>query len=294
MAADPPHIDESLAQRLIADQFPQWADLAIRPVRTSGHDNRTFHLGHEMSIRLPSAARYATHVEIEQTWLPRLAPQLPLPIPVPLAMGEPSAEYPWPWSINPWLAGENAALERINDLQEFAVHLARFLNALQLIDATGAPAPGRDNFFRGGELSVYERETRESIGELRDLIDAPAATALLEAALATKWDRDLVWIHGDVAVGNLLTDDRGKLCAVIDFGQLAAGDPACDLTIAWTLLAGPSRQTFRKERTIDDATWARGRGWGLWKALLQLRQHRNHRDNEAASALAVINEILAD
>ncbi|MDH3644031.1 MAG: aminoglycoside phosphotransferase family protein, partial [Gammaproteobacteria bacterium] len=243
------------------------------------------------SIRLPSAARYAAHVEVEQTWLPRLAPRLPLPIPSPLATGEPSAEYPWPWSVNRWLDGEQATVERIGDLDEFAVHLAQFLNALQVIDATGAPAPGRDNFFRGGELSVYERETRECISELGDLIDAQAATALLEAALATKWDREPVWFHGDVAVGNLLTDNRGKLCAVIDFGQLAAGDPSCDLTIAWTLLSGSSRQTFRKERSVDEATWARGRGWGLWKALLQLRSHSG---NEAARALAVINEILAD
>ena len=286
-----PQIDESLARRLIADQFPQWGGLFIRPVRISGHDNRTFHLGHEMSIRLPSAARYAAHVEVEQTWLPRLAPRLPLPIPSPLATGEPSAEYPWPWSVNRWLDGEQATVERIGDLDEFAVHLAQFLNALQVIDATGAPAPGRDNFFRGGELSVYERETRECISELGDLIDAQAATALLEAALATKWDREPVWFHGDVAVGNLLTDNRGKLCAVIDFGQLAAGDPSCDLTIAWTLLSGSSRQTFRKERSVDEATWARGRGWGLWKALLQLRSHSG---NEAARALAVINEILAD
>ncbi len=286
-------IDVSLVRRLVADQFPNWSDLPIEPVELSGNDNRTFHLGEEMGIRLPSAKRYAAHVKTEQVWLPKLAPHLPLPIPVPLAMGEPAQGYPWRWSINRWLKGENAAIERINDLSEFARDLANFLNTLQTIDANGAPSPGQDNFFRGGELSVYDPQTRECIRELQDVVDAQAATAIWDSALEAEWKGPPVWLHGDVAAGNLLVE-HGKLCAVIDFGQLAAGDRSSDVTIAWTLFSGTSRDTFRAALSVDEATWVRGRGWGLWKALLQLRSHRDTNPVEAAKAMRVIDDILAD
>jgi hypothetical protein len=117
-------IDVSLVRELVGTQFPQWADLPIKPVASGGWDNRTFHLGEHMTVRLPSAAAYAQQVEKEQRWLPRLAPLLPLPIPVPLAMGRPAEGYPWPWSIYRWIEGENAAIERIADLSQFATTLA--------------------------------------------------------------------------------------------------------------------------------------------------------------------------
>src|SRR5687768_9288639 len=96
MHADRMDLNVALVGRLIAAQFPQWADLPIAPVEPGGWDNRTFRLGEHMSVRLPSAARYAAQVEKEHRWLPRLAPLLPLPIPVPLAMGAPAVDYPWP------------------------------------------------------------------------------------------------------------------------------------------------------------------------------------------------------
>ena len=286
------HIDVPLVRRLVADQFPDWADLPIRPVKVGGHDNRTFHLGDEMSIRLPSAQRYAAHLKTEQAWLPKLAQLLPLPIPMPLAMGEPAHGYRWNWSINTWLAGESAATERIVDLGQFAKDLANFLNALQRIDTKGAPLPGLDNFFRGGELSVYDAETRDCIRELRDVVDTKAATAIWQSALRASWLGLPVWTHGDVASGNLLVE-RGRLCAVIDFGQLAAGDPACDVAIAWTLLTEPSRRIFRTELSVDEATWMRGRGWALWKALLELRTRRQSDPVDAARAQRVISDILS-
>ena len=110
-------IDADLVRRLIATQFPEWADLPVRPVEFGGWDNRTFHLGERMTVRLPSAVRYAPQVEKEHRWLPRLAPLLPLPIPVPLAMGRPAEGYPWHWSVCRWLEGETAAVERVADLR---------------------------------------------------------------------------------------------------------------------------------------------------------------------------------
>ena len=286
-------INVSLVRQLVAGQFPQWVDLPVKLVEIDGHDNRTFHLGHEMSVRMPSAKQYVAHVRIEHEWLPKLGPRLPLPVPIPLGKGVPGLGYPWPWTVNEWIQGENASIERISDLSEFAKDLANFLNTLQSINTTAAPEPGQHNFFRGGALSVYDSETRECIEALHDVIDVRAATSIWESALEAKWDQPPVWIHGDVAEGNLLVDG-GRLCAVIDFGQLAAGDPSCDVTIAWTLFSGPSREAFLTELEVDEATWVRGRGWGLWKALLRLRTHRASNLEAAARAKRVIHDILAD
>jgi aminoglycoside phosphotransferase (APT) family kinase protein len=146
-------IDADLAARLVAAQFPQWADLPVWPVALGGWDNRTFHLGDQMTVRLPSATRYAAQVEKEHRWLPRLAPQLPLQIPVPLAMGAPALGYPWAWSVYQWVEGETAAAP-VADLSGLAVALGRFLVALQAIDARDGPAPGAHNFHRGGPLAT--------------------------------------------------------------------------------------------------------------------------------------------
>jgi aminoglycoside phosphotransferase (APT) family kinase protein len=291
--AEKPEIDASIVHRLVATQFPQWADLPITPIEPGGWDNRTFHLGRHMTVRLPSAAAYSLQVEKEHRWLPRLAPLLPLPIPAPLAMGQPAEGYPWHWSIYRWLDGETATVERIADLSEFAVALARFLLALQRIDAAGGPPPGPHNFYRGGPLTVYDGETRQAIRTLDGKIDTGAATAVWEAALAAAWRGSPVWAHGDVAAGNLLVE-RGRLSAVIDFGSSAVGDPACDLAIAWTLLGGESRKAFRASLPLDEATWARGRGWTLWKALIILAALPGTNSAAAAESRRVLDEVLAD
>ena len=294
LTADDPHpdrvrIDTDLVERLVARQFPRWAGLPIEPVELDGWDNTTFRLGEDMSVRLPSAAAYAPQVEKEHRWLPRLAPLLPLPIAVPLAKGAPGEGYPFPWSVYRWLDGEPATVGRIDDLAGFATTLADFLTALYRIDPTCGPPPGRHNFFRGGPLAVYDAETRQAIAALDGRIDAHAAGAAWEAALGATWHGPPVWFHGDVAAGNLLVSD-GRLCAVIDFGISGVGDPACDLAIAWTLFRGESRDAFRAALRPDDATWARGRGWALWKALITLSDD----PSEARIAQRVIDEVLAD
>jgi aminoglycoside phosphotransferase (APT) family kinase protein len=206
-------------------------------------------------------------VEKEQRWLPVLAPQLPLPIPAPVARGEPAEGYPFPWSVYRWLEGEPAATSEIADRTGFAVALAAFLNELERVDATGGPEPGEHNFFRGGPLATYEGETLQAIERLGETIPRDDVLGVWEDAMATTWDREPVWVHGDVAVGNLLVRD-GRLAAVLDFGSSGVGDPACDMVIAWTFLEGESRDRFRAERGVDDGTWSRGRGWALWKALI--------------------------
>jgi aminoglycoside phosphotransferase (APT) family kinase protein len=286
-------INADLARRLVATQFPQWAGLPIKPVRFGGWDNRTFHLGEEMSVRLPSAEGYAAQVEKEHRWLPRLAPHLPVPVPVPLAMGVPSDEYPWPWSVYRWLDGEIATIENIADLRQFAIALAQFLTALYRVDPTGGPPAGPHSFYRGGPLTVYDAETRQAIAALRGQIDTGAASEVWEAALGATWHGPPVWVHGDYAAGNLLVKE-GRLSAVIDFGCSAVGDPACDMVIAWTLLSGESREAFRAGVPVDGATWARGRGWALWKALITLAEYLGTDPAKAAEARRVIDEVLAD
>jgi aminoglycoside phosphotransferase (APT) family kinase protein len=192
-------------ERLISAQFPQWADLPITPAVLQGWDNKTFRLGAQMSVRLPSAVPYTQQVEKEHRWLPELAPHLPLPIPVPLAKGAPAEGYPFNWSVYRWLEGETASTERVDNLIEFATTLADFLAALQRIDPAGEP-PGRHNFFCGGPLTVYDADTRQAIAALDGRIDTDAATAVWEAALAATWHGPPVWFHGDVAVGNLLVE----------------------------------------------------------------------------------------
>ncbi len=259
-------INQKLVEMLICNQFPQWANLPIKPVASSGWDNRTFHLGESMTIRLPSNAEYAPQVEKEQYWLPKLAPHLPLSIPLPIAMGIPTSEYPWHWSIYRWIEGDSVTNTKITDLNLFAKSLAEFLKALQQCDTSGAPAAGPENFYRGSQLSFYDNETHQAIMQIKDRHLAKTLTAIWEKALASLWQNEPVWLHGDIATGNLLVKD-GKLIAIIDFGQLAIGDPACDLAIYWTFLSGESRKIFRDVLKLDTDTWDRARGWVLWKTL---------------------------
>lgn len=286
-------IDSSLARHLVDTQFPQWRDLSIRPVASSGWDNRTFHLGDHMLVRMPSSKEYASQVEKEHKWLPRLAPFLPLSIPEPLAMGAADCTYPWKWSIYRWIEGDSAASTPINNLSDFAQNLAKFLVALQSINGEEGPLPGPHSFYRGGSLSVYDIGTRQAIEALKGKIDEEVALDLWQAALSTSWQAAPVWVHGDLSTGNLLLQ-KGKLSSVIDFGQLTVGDPSCDLAIAWTLFEGESREVFRSHFQHDKGTWARGRAWTLWKALIVAAGFTKANNVEARQCWRIIEQVLED
>ena len=287
------NVDVPLVQRLVATQFPQWADLPIRAVDNDGWDNWTFHLGDRMKVRLPSAMGYSEQAEKEARWLPKLAPRLPLPVPVPVGIGQAAEGYPCSWSIYEWLEGEPTTREAVDDPVQFGWDLAKFLIALQRIDTTGGPPPGQHNFFRGADvMSVYGDEARQSVDKLADVIDASAAHEVLDAAAAAVIVEQPVWIHGDIAVGNLLVRD-GRLGAVIDFGGCAVGDPACDLVITWVFLEGAGRDAFRLSVPADEAMWARARGWALWKAALVLANNSVVNPNEN-SPRSVIEAVIAE
>lgn len=258
----------ALVTKLIKQQFPQWSHLPILPVAQSGIDNRTFRLGDELLIRLPSAQGYAAQVEKEQRWLPILASHLSTTVPTPLAQGSPSKDYPWNWSIYRWIHGESANLVELNpfDQQRIAKQLANFLKELHQVSTQDAPPAGAHNYYRGAHPHVYDKETRLSIHRLSSRAKADKATAIWEKALDSQWSKDPVWVHGDFASGNILLKED-CLTAIIDFGCMGIGDPACDLTIAWTFLDEESRKMFKACLSLDENTWERARGWALWKAL---------------------------
>lgn len=293
MHADEVYTDATLVRRLLATQFPQWEDRPIERVESAGTDNAIYRLGDDMAVRLPRIAWAIGQPDKEQRWLPRLAPHLPLAIPVPLATGTPAEGYPWHWSVVPWMEGENATAKRIGDLCEAAGDLAQFIRALQGIDPTGGPTPGRHNFFRGVPLAVRDPGIRAAIPAWDGIVDTVAVTAAWDAALqAPVWDGPPVWLHGDLSSGNLLAV-RGKLSAVIDFGCLGVGDPACDLMVGWTLFSGESREVFRAAMSIDDATWERARGWALM-GVGALPYYRHTNPVIVANARRAIDEVLAD
>lgn len=285
--------DIDLVHRLLVAQHPRWADLPIEPVASTGTDNALYRLGDDKVVRLPRRPSSTRPVDKEHRWLPVLAPHLPLAMPVPLARGEPIEGYPWPWSVYPWFEGEDATTARF-DRRQAARDLARFIAALQSIDPTGGPEPSIANFGRGVPLAARDDYTRQAVSASRDLIDTDAVTAAWEEALRVPtWDRPPVWVHGDIAAGNLLVRD-GRLRAVIDWGAVGVGDPACDLIVAWELFDVASREVLRTELRVDDATWARGRGWALSTAIVALPYYQHTNAFMAAQARHKLAVVLSE
>jgi aminoglycoside phosphotransferase (APT) family kinase protein len=274
MHADEVPIDAALVRRLVAAQFPHWAELPLEAVRSSGTDNALYRFGSDMVVRLPRMASAAKNIAKECRWLPVLAPRLPVAVAQPLAQGEATAEYPFPWAVYRWLDGMNP------NAGDAVAGLPELIAALHRIDTTGAPRSPR-----GMTLAMRDDATRKALATL----DIPSA--VWNDALATPPAPD-TWIHGDLMPGNLLAKD-GRLTAVIDFGLAGLGDPACDLIVAWNLLDAAARAGFRAALKLDDAMWRRGRGWALSVAAIQLPYYRDSNPALASNARRTIAETLA-
>ncbi len=283
-------IDAELAARLVAEQFPQFGTLPVAPVARSGWDNRTFRLGDDHLVRLPSTGNYIDQVAKEQRWLPELGQHLPLPIPMPEALGTPTSYFPRPWSIYRRIPG-NDLIEAPVEPASLASDLGLFLTALYAAPAANGPPPGTHNFLRGAHPRVYDRATRRALEAIDDRSVVPAAIRVWEAALATEWQNDPVWLHGDVSPGNLL-QTGGTLSAVIDFGCSGVGDPACALAFAWTQFEGANRLRFLEATGLDQDTALRGAAWAMWKALITLAGAPGPDSSEASSR--VVSSILSD
>lgn len=291
--ADEPAIDAALVRRLLAEQFPRWAELPLAEFDSPGTTNRIYRLGDDLVVRLPRVGYGVRQIEKERDWLPRLAPQLPLAIPVPLATGAPGAGYPFSWSVSPWLPGAFAEPNRLDEPRQAARDLAGFLNRLREIDPTGGPL-AVEHDLRSQPLAGLDGTVRAGIDALADDIDVPAVTAAWDAALATRvWEGEPVWVHGDMGPGNVLVH-AGHVSAVIDYGSLGVGDPACDLMIAWSLFSGDGRAAFRDALGVDDATWARGRGHAIAHALIYIPYYRHTMPEGCRTAFRQLEAALAN
>lgn len=287
-------ISPGLVRRLVTSQFPEWADLPLTRLHPAGSDNVIYRLGQAMSVRLPRGDWAAGQAAKEHYWLPRLAPRLPLPIPVPLGVGKPAFGYPWDWSVSRWLPGETATVKGLVDPRRTATDLAEFLTALQHALPVQPDAPNPHDEVTGVPLARRDHATRAAIQALQDTFDAAAMTAVWDAALrAPAWDRGPVWFHGDLHLGNLLVSG-GQLSAVIDFAGLGAGDPACDLVIAWNLLSPETRPVFRSTLRVDDATWTRGQGWALATGLNAYTSYAATNPLVAMNTRRQISQVLID
>lgn len=261
-------ITAELIRDLLRDQHPDLADHPLK-LGARGWDNQLWRLGDHLAVRLPWATQSADELlRKEHTWLPALAPHLPLPVPVPQRLGEPSERFPRPWIVTTWVQGEPADRAPVTRAAEAADTLAAFLTALHRPAPTGAPA-GRD---RGGPLADHAEGFARmfaSATELGLIADPDAVHAVWEdAAAAPDWTGPALWLHGDLHPANVLTAD-GTFCGVIDFGDLFAGDPACDLAAPWILLPDGAVDRFHAtyRPTPDTATLRRARGWAVLRAL---------------------------
>jgi aminoglycoside phosphotransferase (APT) family kinase protein len=288
-------ITPELVSAIIRSQFPQYAALPVRSVDIQGHDNRSFRLGDEWVIRMPTADSYAVKVSLEFNILPKLAPYCTLPIPTPVKMGMPDEHFPYPFLILDWLEGQSLNQVGCSDreMEGVAQDLSAFLKALQKISSIKGPEAGKHNWFRGAPVSVYDTQTRQQLQALESFVDTKLALRLWESACDTSWSNEPVWIHGDVAIGNLLVN-HGKLSAVIDFGGMGMGDPACDLVIAWTYFTGSSREIFINNMAMDKDTWCRAKAWAMWKASFELFLIEDKSSSAAKEKIALLATLIED
>lgn len=262
-------MDIDKVRRLLEIKYPMWKDMKIKEVKKMGNDNYTYHIGDKMSIRIPSADRYRNQAMKEQKWLRVLEPHVSVEIPKLIDGSEGIEEFPYPWGIYSWIEGDVLGSGNLVDKMEVAEGLAKFLKELHSIDTNGGPLAGKQNFYRGGALDVYNEEVIDSMEKIGNIIDREKVMNIWKEGLESSWGRAGVWIHGDFVETNILVDN-GRLKGIIDFGQLAVGDPACDLVLYWTYFDKVNRVRFRREVDLDSDTWARARGWILWKSLISI------------------------
>ena len=302
-------VDAAQVRGLLRAQCPDLADHELVEVASAGTSNWLYRLGRDKAVRVPRRPSSAEQVAKEHVWLPRLAPGLPQPIPTPLVQGQPSAAFPHPWSVLSWIEGRTAERAEFAGSSRIALQLAEFVRALQHQDPTGGPAPGAHNSGRGEPLAERDGAVRECMRQLEAMGDATGATGATNTTapidshgVLAIWDQALAaprhtgppkWLHGDLLASNLLLGDDG-LAAVIDFGLLGVGDPACDLIPAWALFDAEARAAYRQALQPDDAAWARGRGWALSFAVIALPYYRPLNHPLAEVAARTLDQVLSE
>ncbi len=266
MHDDEVDVDGALVRRLLTTQMPKLADRPLIKVEPWGTDNAIWRLGDDLVVRLPRIHWATQQIGREAAWLPRLAPHLSIAVPEPVSVGEPGEGYPYQWAVHRWIPGEGAALDRVDDPVSFAVDLANVVRELQAVPTDDAPSPSN----RARPLQEYDDPTRRAIERASHLIDALAAIAVWEEALAAAPHAGpAVWVQGDLE-GNCLVRG-GRLCGIVDWGSVCAGDPAVDVQVVWSpLFTEDSRSAFVDILHVDDATLARSRGAAINQACAAL------------------------
>jgi len=287
-----PRGDSARLRSLIRRFLPQWADLSIEELSSSGTDNRLFRLGADLLVRLPRSREAAQQLTKQHQWLPVLAPHLPLEVPQPIALVEPSDDSSLPWSVVRWIDGAPLSFTSESEEHDGALALAAFASALRAQDASDGPSPGEHNALRGVPLAARDTATRAALESLRSEFDVAALLAIWDDALAAA-PRVATWIHGDLLPANLLMRD-GRLAAVIDFGLMAVGDPATDLLPAWTIFGQRGRRAFLSAAGLDPDSVRRGRGWALSFAAIAWPYYRPTGHPLAATAAFTLNQLLID
>lgn len=288
-------IDIKLVQELVSKQFPEWASFDISTLSCGGGwDNRSFRLGKDKLLRLPSAQDYAPQVEKEHQYLDFLASHLPLKIPQPLAIGEPEKGlYPWKWGVYRWIEGERLSRSTVTNIEVLAKDLAMFLSALYSINPKIGPRVGKENFYRGASPIIYQKEFKQALLRISNSFNKTKLLKIWEEACESIWEGNGVWIHGDISPDNLLVNN-GKLCAVIDFGLMAIGDPSCDLVISWNFFEEKERLIFQNCLSFDKYCWQRAKAWALWKAVITLAGISSVDNTDSKRAEKIVYEIIKE
>ena len=284
-------INAALVQQLLHQQAPAWAHQSLTLVDSAGTDHVLYMLGADTVVRLPRIDWADDQAARESAWLPIIAPFLPVAVPQPVFLGAPTNAYPWHWSIYRWLPGVDALASPPMDEWAAAHTLASIVAGMRRVPPTGGMRRGS----RGGTLQSRHDDTCAALHALTPLglIDTSHAALLWQRWVAEPVTNDAaVWLHSDIHRGNLLVVD-GNISALIDFGGLTLGDPAVDLTVAWSMLSDPARTVFAEQLAVDPVQWRRGQAWALSIALIQLPYYHTNNPVLAATALRTVNAILA-
>lgn len=286
------YVDTALARRLVAEQFPDWADLPFRRVESSGTVNAIFRLGPDLVLRIPRAESYVWDREIlERThaWLRWAAPQLPVAIPEPVAVGEASESYPWPWPIHRWFDG--ASLDKVDrgPTTRVAAGLAAFIQALHQLPPLDGPRS-----YKAISRAAWAPQFRALVGDLDGVVDTARALQAWDITMqAASWSRPFPWTHADLLPGNLVVGGNGDLVAILDFECLGIGDPALDISAAWSLFDPPTRRVFRTKLGVDEDTWLRAANLAL-RHVMGIRYYQDSNPRFAAMSTRTVNEVLND
>lgn len=282
-------IDTDLVRSLLAEQFPDWAELPITPVRSTGTVNALFRLGDELSVRLPLMPHHADDLARELRWLPTLAPHLPLRIPQTAAAGTPTQRFPHLWAVYAWIEGRPYDEAAITDESEAGTALADFVHALHAIPVEPeVPPAGRR------PLAELEEDTRRAITQSAPEIDVAAALRAWDRALELPpYTGPRQWIHADLLRPNLVVAG-GRIAAVIDFGGTGAGDPALDLIAAWATFGPRGRAAYAERLQPTEEDWERARGYALHQAALIIPYYRITNPDFVVLAARTIEQLLAD